>query len=344
MGLAEKIVLIMLCFFAAFCLFFDFSVAGVRSLRNVGFAQNSILYSKEPFFAGDKIRIYAVVFNGSGSDVMGIVKFYTNGNFIGQEKFSASSVNRIREVWVDWTAVGGDQKISAEIFEAKLFLRSGQEEIVKLEQGQITERTQFVDFDTDKDGMGDRGDSDDDGDGLSDSEELKIGTNPLNSDTDGDGLKDNEDSAPLRSFKNDQSAKEIDGQNTATSTQKIIEISQKAADFLIDSATAGLNSFNNFTDKIEQQVAVKKQTIQNELTEIRNNDNDQSKIEAKKNEEWHGKITWPEDNQVFKKYFAYFALALADTVLKTKLLLYILIVLAAYFLFIIIFRKKANKR
>ncbi len=73
--------------------------------------------------------------------------------------------------------------------------------------------------DSDKDGIGDNADLDDDndgipdteekrlhtdpykadtdGDGLSDSEELKLGTNPINPDTDGDGLPDGADKQPL---------------------------------------------------------------------------------------------------------------------------------------------------
>lgn len=48
--------------------------------------------------------------------------------------------------------------------------------------------------DSDKDGIGDNADTDDDNDGLSDEEELFIfGTNPLNPDSDNDGLSDKEE-------------------------------------------------------------------------------------------------------------------------------------------------------
>jgi hypothetical protein len=47
--------------------------------------------------------------------------------------------------------------------------------------------------DNDKDGMGDNADLDDDNDGLSDTEELAIGTNPLSADTDNDGLTDSDE-------------------------------------------------------------------------------------------------------------------------------------------------------
>ncbi|UCE39405.1 MAG: PQQ-binding-like beta-propeller repeat protein [Thermoplasmata archaeon] len=53
------------------------------------------------------------------------------------------------------------------------------------------------DVDTDGDGVYDNNDDDDDNDGLSDSEEADIQTDPKNPDTDGDGYNDAEDEAPL---------------------------------------------------------------------------------------------------------------------------------------------------
>jgi hypothetical protein len=52
-------------------------------------------------------------------------------------------------------------------------------------------------FDTDGDNIGNNKDSDDDNDGLSDVDELKLKTNPLLWDTDGDGHNDLEDKYPL---------------------------------------------------------------------------------------------------------------------------------------------------
>ena len=47
--------------------------------------------------------------------------------------------------------------------------------------------------DTDGDGIGNNADTDDDGDSLSDLDELDLGLEPLNADSDGDGLSDGED-------------------------------------------------------------------------------------------------------------------------------------------------------
>jgi hypothetical protein len=61
-------------------------------------------------------------------------------------------------------------------------------------------------IDTDLDGIGNNADLDDDGDGLSDLEEIGIGTNPLVIDTDGDGSNDFDDDFPTDPTKSLQTA------------------------------------------------------------------------------------------------------------------------------------------
>ncbi|MGQ8335705.1 cadherin-like domain-containing protein [Sunxiuqinia sp. A32] len=66
--------------------------------------------------------------------------------------------------------------------------------------------------DTDLDGIADEQDTDDDNDGLTDDEEIAMGTDPTNPDSDGDGLNDSEDPAPniptgVNSLKLDQQVK-----------------------------------------------------------------------------------------------------------------------------------------
>ncbi|HBF12137.1 MAG TPA: hypothetical protein DDW49_01900 [Deltaproteobacteria bacterium] len=52
------------------------------------------------------------------------------------------------------------------------------------------EQAEPTNADTDGDGLGDACDNDDDGDGVLDVDELRVGSNPLNVDSDGDGLLD----------------------------------------------------------------------------------------------------------------------------------------------------------
>ncbi len=54
--------------------------------------------------------------------------------------------------------------------------------------------------DTDNDGIGDNADTDDDNDGISDVDEISIGTNPNYKDTDGDGVEDSLDKFPFNAY------------------------------------------------------------------------------------------------------------------------------------------------
>jgi len=70
-------------------------------------------------------------------------------------------------------------------------------------------------LDTDKDGIGNNADYDDDNDGISDIDELDLGTNPLLNDTDGDFYIDSDDDYPLNftRWKKDISIKGIENSN-----------------------------------------------------------------------------------------------------------------------------------
>lgn len=82
-------------------------------INNAGFVQSNIWYSKDPFYAGDKIRIYTVIFNGSAYDLSGLVEFLDNGSPIGAVRFSISSGGRIQDLWTNWTATAGKHTITA---------------------------------------------------------------------------------------------------------------------------------------------------------------------------------------------------------------------------------------
>ncbi|MBI5742497.1 MAG: hypothetical protein HZA25_01500, partial [Candidatus Niyogibacteria bacterium] len=51
----------------SFAIFFvAFSARAAEApLRNAGFARGGIMFSKDPFFTGDKVRVYTIIWNGS---------------------------------------------------------------------------------------------------------------------------------------------------------------------------------------------------------------------------------------------------------------------------------------
>lgn len=83
------------------------------AIDNAGFVQSNIWYSKDPFYAGDKIRIYTVIFNGSAYDLSGAVEFLDNGVLVGKADFALASGGRVRDLWIDWKATEGKHTITA---------------------------------------------------------------------------------------------------------------------------------------------------------------------------------------------------------------------------------------
>lgn len=96
-----------------FILFATPAFAVGPAIDNAGFVQSNIWYSKDPFYAGDKIRVYTVIFNGSAYDLSGAVEFLDNGAPINKADFALASGGRVRDLWVDWKATEGKHTITA---------------------------------------------------------------------------------------------------------------------------------------------------------------------------------------------------------------------------------------
>ncbi len=138
-----------------FILSFQYSLAAEETLKNVGFLPSNIWYSKDPFFAGDKIRVYTVIFNGSDSDLEGTVEFYDNSTPIGKSGFSLAGGGRIRDIWIDWTATGGNHTISAKIINPKISAPGEAERSITIANAETGTNERVVDFDINKNGVAD---------------------------------------------------------------------------------------------------------------------------------------------------------------------------------------------
>ena len=143
---------------------------------NAGIIQG-LWYSQEKIFDGDTVRIYVAVRNNTQSDLTGTVDFFDGDKKLGQQHVQALS-GRIIESWADWGVVYGEHKLRAEFSQTELHpVGTGTEKIQVTSR--LAEDTLTIDYDTDKDGIGNKIDTDDDGDSISDVDEIRNGTNPL---------------------------------------------------------------------------------------------------------------------------------------------------------------------
>jgi hypothetical protein len=174
---------------------------------------SSIRFSKDALYAGDTVRIYATIKNGGETDAVAQVFFYQGAILIGgSQAISVVADGSGDDVYVDFTVPTGSFNIRAVIQGADpedtnssndsattpLYhpLVDEDRDGVEDDADNCKEDSNKDQKDTDKDGKGDECDSDDDNDGLSDSEELKKKTSPTLKDTDGDGVDDAEDEYP----------------------------------------------------------------------------------------------------------------------------------------------------
>jgi hypothetical protein len=156
------------------CIFSPFTVSAQEF--NAGIVQG-LWYSEEKFFAGETVRIYVAIRNNTGSDLTGTVEFNDGDTRIGRKTVQALD-GRIIESWADWTPTYGTHTLSANLSRIELHKIGSSTQAVEVVSA-LADDSVFVDYDTDKDGIGNEDDSDDDGDKISDADETEQGSDPL---------------------------------------------------------------------------------------------------------------------------------------------------------------------
>jgi hypothetical protein len=143
---------------------------------NAGIVQG-LWYSQDTVFAGDTVRIYVAIRNNTGSDLSGTVEFFDGDKRLERKNVQALD-GRIIESWADWTPTYGTHTLSANLARTELHKVGSSTQAVEVTSA-LAEDVLFVDYDTDKDTIGNEDDADDDGDKISDAQEKQNGTDPL---------------------------------------------------------------------------------------------------------------------------------------------------------------------
>ncbi|MEK7645339.1 MAG: hypothetical protein AAB391_03440 [Patescibacteria group bacterium] len=97
------------------------------STSSVDFVRNQIWFSKQPFRAGEQVKIYTSVLNGGTADTRGSVEFYDDQTLLGTTQFSVLSGGS-QIVWVRWLAASGEHRFRAKIVSIHATYPDGREE------------------------------------------------------------------------------------------------------------------------------------------------------------------------------------------------------------------------
>ncbi len=160
-------------FFTALLLFSPLYVFAAVDTSHIGFVNSSVWFDREPFFAGDQVRVYTALTNSTPADFSGVVTFYEGENIIDTADVSLERNGGFQVLWADWEPEGGTHTIRVVITDAVIIEQGGEPQQISLSEATSYTLDRFVDADTDGDGIGNGEDSDDDNDGILDSEDTE---------------------------------------------------------------------------------------------------------------------------------------------------------------------------
>ena len=115
----------------------------VETLSNTGLVPGNVWFSKDPFYSGDKVRIYTVIFDGSEKDLRGDINFLDGNSLLCTNSFLVLA-GRPTEAWCDWTVSLGDHSININIARVKASLPGEPEIDVILSNSIVGSSKKFV--------------------------------------------------------------------------------------------------------------------------------------------------------------------------------------------------------
>ena len=125
-------------------IFFLFPTAKIfAQTTNAGFVPGNIWYSEDPFFEGDKIKIYTLIFNPDTRKFSGTVDFFDNSTLLGTKDFKVGATST-EDIYINWTVTAGNHQIYGEIQNAKFLTANGTYLDANLSDNQTSKSSQTV--------------------------------------------------------------------------------------------------------------------------------------------------------------------------------------------------------
>lgn len=113
-----------------------------QTTTNTGLVDHTIWYSKDPFFEGDTIKVYTLLYNSGKAAVSGTVEFYDDKVILGKKDVLISPESA-KDIFISWTVTAGEHSISAKFLNPTITVNGKQEPII-VKNNESSERKVFV--------------------------------------------------------------------------------------------------------------------------------------------------------------------------------------------------------
>ncbi len=147
---------------------------------------SSVWFSTESYLEGHTIRIWTSVANNSTEDLLGSVRFSANGTQVGSDQAVSALAQKTDEVFVDWTPS------SFGTYTIQVNVTPWESAGDNASNNSVTKKVTVVQ-DTDRDGLSNATDPDDDNDGALDETDAYPTNKDESKDSDGDSQGNNAD-------------------------------------------------------------------------------------------------------------------------------------------------------
>lgn len=163
-----------------------FAPAALAVSGDLAIYDSDVSFTSSQILEGNPVRIRSQIMNNSSYDLLGSVRFSTDKGAIGPDQPISALAGKSDDVFIDWTpATYGLHNITVQVIPWDASKDDASNNVVK--------KQVYVEQDTDHDGLKNTIDTDIDGDGVANEEDLYPNDSKENKDTDGDGIGNNAD-------------------------------------------------------------------------------------------------------------------------------------------------------
>ena len=104
---------------------------------SAGLSKDSVWFSQDPFFAGERVVVFVLVYNSNSKEMKGVLELFDGTTKIGTREFSIKGEGGSEVVEFPWDVAGGNHAFSIKIV-GPVFVNGEEETEASLGAGEST--------------------------------------------------------------------------------------------------------------------------------------------------------------------------------------------------------------